>query len=368
MSTTRVQSVAVLWQMWSRKNSVTSLSSRAFSTSLMNPSTSILMSPSPMSLDCPNLWTSGSVQPDCSSIQKYTCKHVAQILNGKAIAEEIRSGIALEVKRMKESIGQVPGLAVILVGQRRESQTYVRNKKIGSEEVGIKFMLTTLSDNCTENEVCNALQSYNENPSVHGTILQLPLPRHLDEGKILGLLTLEKDVDGFHPVNIGNLAMLGREPLFIPCTAKGCIELLLRSGIEIMGKKAVVIGKSNVVGLPTSLLLQRHHATVTIIHPHTKNPDKIAREADILITAAGVPNLVCRSWLKPGAIVVDVGTTPVEDPKCEHGYRLIGDVCFEEASKVASAITPVPGGVGPMTVAMLLYNTLQSAKLSFKFT
>ncbi|CAI9768447.1 unnamed protein product [Fraxinus pennsylvanica] len=364
----KVQSVAVLWQIWSRKSFVTSSTLRAFSTSLINPSNSILMSPSLVSLDCPDTWTSGSVQSDRSSVQKYTSKHVAQILDGKVMAEEIRSGIALEVKRMKESIGQVPGLAVILVGQQRDSLTYVRNKKIGSEEVGIKFLMTMLPDNCTENEVCKALQSYSENPSVHGIILQLPLPRHLDEGKILGLLTLDKDVDGFHPVNIGNLAMLGREPLFIPCTPKGCIELLLRSGIDIKGKKAVVIGRSNIVGLPMSLLLQRHHATVTIIHAYTKNPDKVAHEADILITAAGVPNLVCRNWLKPGAIVVDVGTTPVEDPECEHGYRLIGDVCFEEASKVASAVTPVPGGVGPMTVAMLLHNTLESAKRAFKFS
>ncbi|KAL2541291.1 Bifunctional protein FolD 1 [Abeliophyllum distichum] len=368
MTKTRVQSVAALWQIWSMKSFVTSSKLKAFSTSLINPSNSILMSPSLVSLDCPDLWTCISMQSDHSSIQKYSSKHVAQIIDGKAIADEIRSGIALEVRRMKESIGQVPQLAVILVGQRRDSQTYVRNKKIGSEEVGIKFVMTTLPDNCTEYEVCNALQNYNENSSVHGIILQLPLPQHLDEGKILSLLSLEKDVDGFHPVNIGNLALLGREPLFIPCTPKGCIELLLRSGIEITGKKAVVIGRSNVVGLPMSLLLQRHHATVTIIHAYTRNPDKIAREADILITAAGVPNLVRGSWLKPGAIVVDVGTNPVEDPECEHGYRLMGDVCFEEASKIASAITPVPGGVGPMTVAMLLYNTLESAKCAFKFT
>ncbi|KAI3472960.1 hypothetical protein Pfo_030357 [Paulownia fortunei] len=269
---------------------------------------------------------------------------------------------------MKELIGQVPSLAVILVGQRRDSHTYVRNKIIASEEVGIKFKMIFLPENCTECEVCNALCRFNEDPSIHGILVQLPLPQHLDEAKILNVISLEKDVDGFHPLNIGNLAMQGMEPLFIPCTPKGCIELLLQSGIEIMGKKAVVIGRSNIVGLPTSLLLQRHHATVTVLHAFTKNPEKIAREADILVTAAGVPNLVRGSWLKPGAVIVDVGTNPVEDRRSEHGYRLIGDVCFKEATRIASAITPVPGGVGPMTVAMLLYNTLESAKRAFKFT
>lgn len=191
---------------------------------------------------------------------------------------------------------------------------------------------------------------------------------HMDEAKILNELSIEKDVDGFHPLNMGNLAMRGREPLFISCTPKGCIELLIRSGVEIMGKNAVVIGTSNIVGLPTSLLLQRHHATVNIVHEHTKHPEEITREADIVITAAGVPDLVRGSWLKPGAVVIDVGTFPVEDPSCEFGYRFLGDVCYEEAARVVSAITPVPGGVGPMTVAMLLYNTLDAAKRKYNFT
>jgi len=216
-------------------------------------------------------------------------------------------------------------------------------------------------------EVCEALLSINRNPSVHGILVQLPLPQHLDEEKILNLVNLEKDVDGFHPLNMGNLAMRGREPLFIPCTPKGCIELLVRSGVDIMGKKAVVIGRSNIVGLPASLLLQRHHATVSTVHALTNNPEQITREADIVVTAAGVPNLVRGTWLKPGAVVIDVGTYPIEDPTSEHGYRLIGDVCYEEAVMVASAITPVPGGVGPMTIAMLLFNTLNSAKRAFNF-
>ncbi|KAL8214844.1 hypothetical protein R6Q57_004293 [Mikania cordata] len=202
---------------------------------------------------------------------------------------------------------------------------------------------------------------FNVDPSFHGILVQLPLPQHLNEEKILDVLKLEKDVDGFHPMNMGNLAMRGREPLFIPCTPKGCVELLIRYGVEIMGKKAVVIGRSNIVGLPTSLLLQRHHATVTIVTALTSKPEEITREADILISGVGVPNMVRGSWVKPGAVVVDVGTYPIEDTSCVLGYRLIGDVCYEEASRVASLITPVPGGVGPMTIAMLLYNTIESA-------
>ncbi|KAL5539284.1 hypothetical protein UlMin_045375 [Ulmus minor] len=246
---------------------------------------------------------------------------------------------------MKESIGKVPGLAVIVVGERKDSQTYVRNKIIACEEVGILSVITELPDDCTENEVINALSSYNADPSLHGIL-------HLDVGKFLDVLSLEKDVDGFHPINIGNLAMRGREPL---------------SGVEIMGKKAVVIGRSNIVGLPASLLLQRHHATVSVVHAFTKYPERITGEADIVITAAGVPNLVRGNWIKPGAVVIDVGTNPVEDPSCELGYRLTGDVCYEEAVRVASAITPVPGGVGPMTIAMLLSNTLDAAKRAYNF-
>ncbi|KAI3474319.1 hypothetical protein Pfo_029107 [Paulownia fortunei] len=331
--------VAALWQICLRKSFLTAWTSRAFSNQ-------IIKSPSLLSLDLADSWSSASKQYDHSPIQESN-NWTAKIIDGKAIAGGIRSRIASEVSRMKELIGQVPSLAVILV------------------EVGIKFKMIFLPENCTECEVCNALCRFNEDPSIHGILVQLPLPQHLDEAKILNVISLEKDVDGFHPLNIGNLAMQGMEPLFIPCTPKGCIELLLQSGIEIMGKKAVVIGRSNIVGLPTSLLLQRHHATVTVLHAFTKNPEKIAREADILVTAAGVPNLVRGSWLKPGAVIVDVGTNPL---RSEHGYRLIGDICFKEATRIASAITPVPGGVGPMTVAMLLYNTLESAKRAFKFT
>ncbi|XP_058000203.1 bifunctional protein FolD 1, mitochondrial isoform X3 [Hevea brasiliensis] len=331
-------------------------------------STQILMSPqSLVSLDLPEIWTAAAdnLRPptslNCSNEQD------AVVIDGKLIAEDIRSTIATEVRRMKESIGKVPGLAVILVGQRRDSQTYVRNKIKACEEAGIKSLFHELPEDCPEDAVLSVVSSFNEDPTIHGILVQLPLPQHLDEVKILNALSLEKDVDGFHPMNMGNLAMRGREPLFIPCTPKGCIELLFRFGVEIMGKNAVVIGRSNVVGLPTSLLLQRYHATVSVVHALTNNPEEITSEADIVVTAAGVPNLVRSNWLKPGAVVIDVGTCPIEDPSSEFGYRLVGDVCHEEAVKVASAITPVPGGVGPMTIAMLLSNTLDSAKRAYEF-
>ncbi|CAI0544149.1 unnamed protein product [Linum tenue] len=329
-------------------------------------STQVLKSPlSLMSLDMPDIWAPPSPTDYCSpssSPCNFSGQETAAVIDGKSIAEEIRSAIAIEVSRMRRCIGKVPGLAVILVGQRRDSQTYVRNKINACEEVGIKSLFSELPEDCTEDAVVRELLRYNNDPSIHGVLVQLPLPKHLDEEKILNMVKLEKDVDGFHPVNIGNLAMRGREPLFVSCTPKGCIELLIRSGVEIMGKHAVVIGRSNIVGLPTSLLLQRHHATVTILHAFSKSPELTTREADIVVTAAGVPNLVRGDWLKPGAVVIDVGTCPIEDPSSEFGYRLVGDVCYEEAARVASAITPVPGGVGPMTIAMLLANTLDAAQ------
>ncbi|KAF6172700.1 hypothetical protein GIB67_042023 [Kingdonia uniflora] len=327
------------------------------------------ISPPILDVDFPDIWSKNHHQthPPRATLSAANRQNAA-LIDGKSMAEEIRSGISDEVRRMNTSIGKVPGLAVILVGERKDSQTYVRNKIKACEDVGIMSVMTELADNCAEDEVLNAVLSLNDNPSVHGILVQLPLPHHMDEEKILNAVSLDKDVDGFHPVNMGNLAMRGRMPLFIPCTPKGCIELLIRSGVEITRKKAVVIGRSNIVGLPTSLLLQRHHATVTTVHPFTKNPEEITRDADIVVSAAGVANLVRGSWIKPGAVVIDVGTNPVEDPNNEHGYSLTGDVCFEEAVTVASAITPVPGGVGPMTIAMLLSNTLDSAKRAYRFT
>ncbi|KAM3274852.1 hypothetical protein ACQJBY_043698 [Aegilops geniculata] len=286
----------------------------------------------------------------------------ATIIDGKSIAEDIRLQIAEEVLQMKNAVGHVPGLAVVLVGDRKDSQSYVRFKVKGCEEVGIKSLLAELPRNCTEDEVVDSVSRFNDDPSVHGVLVQLPLPQHMDEEKILNAISLDKDVDGFHPLNVGNLALRSRKPLFVSCAAKACLELLLQSGIDLMGKHVTIIGRSKVVGLPTSLLLQRHHATVSVIHAFTENPEEITRGSDIVISAAGVANLVRGSWLKQGAVVIDVGTNPVEDPASDFGYRLTGDVCFEEAVNVASAITPVPGGVGPVTIAMLLANTLDSAK------
>lgn len=291
----------------------------------------------------------------------------AKVIDGKAVAKQIRDEITTEVTRMKDAIGVIPGLAVILVGDRKDSATYVRNKKKACESVGIKSYEACLPEDTTEQEVLKCISGFNDDPSVHGILVQLPLPSHMEEQNILNAVSIEKDVDGFHPLNIGRLAMRDREPLFVPCTPKGCIELLHRYGVDIKGKRAVVIGRSNIVGMPAALLLQREDATISIVHSRTKNPEEITRQADIIISAVGQPNMVRGSWIKPGAVIIDVGINPVEDAKSARGYRLVGDVCYEEVIKVASAVTPVPGGVGPMTIAMLLSNTLTSAKRVHNF-
>ncbi|XP_057780625.1 bifunctional protein FolD 4, chloroplastic-like [Salvia miltiorrhiza] len=296
-----------------------------------------------------------------------TTEASAKVIDGKATAKEIREEIAAEISKMKESSGVVPGLAVILVGERKDSATYVRNKKKACDTVGIKSYEVHLAEDSSEQEVLEHISCFNDDPAVNGILVQLPLPSHMNEQNILNAVCIEKDVDGFSPLNIGRLAMRDREPLFVPCTPKGCIELLHRYGVPIKGKRAVVIGRSNIVGMPAALLLQREDATVTVVHSRTKNPEAITREADIVITAVGQPNMVRGSWIKPGAVVIDVGINPVEDASCSRGYRLVGDVCYEEASKIASAITPVPGGVGPMTIAMLLSNTLTAAKRAYNF-
>nr|GMD70988.1 protein LOW PSII ACCUMULATION 1, chloroplastic [Ipomoea batatas] len=289
--------------------------------------------------------------------------HQATVIDGKAIAQTIRSEIASEIKVMSEKYGQVPGLAVVIVGNRKDSQSYVNMKRKSCAEVGINSFDVNLPEDVPEAELISKVHELNANPDVHGILVQLPLPKHINEEKVLGEISLEKDVDGFHPLNIGKLAMKGRDPLFLPCTPKaGCLELLFRSGVTIKGKKAVVVGRSNIVGLPVSLLLLKEDATVTIVHSRTKDPENFIREADIVIAAAGQPMMIKGSWIKPGAAVIDVGTNAVDDPTKKSGYRLVGDVDFQEASKVAGCITPVPGGVGPLTVAMLLKNTLDGAK------
>ncbi|KAL5996069.1 Bifunctional protein FolD 2 [Asimina triloba] len=318
-------------------------------------------------------------------------KH-ATIIDGKAIAQTIRNEIAAEVRCLSEKYNKViqfylsssdchgldsavPGLAVVIVGTRKDSQSYVSMKRKACYELGIKSFDIDLPEEVSEAEVVKTVHELNDNPDVHdsriqnliyalwpGILVQLPLPKHINEEKVLTEINIEKDVDGFHPLNIGKLAMKGREPLFQPCTPKGCLELLSRTGVSVKGKKAVVVGRSNIVGLPVSLLLLKADATVTIVHSRTSDPECIIREADIVIAAAGQPMMIKGDWIKPGAAVIDVGTNAIDDPSRKSGYRLVGDVDFQEACKVAGWITPVPGGVGPMTVAMLLKNTLDGAK------
>jgi 5,10-methylene-tetrahydrofolate dehydrogenase/methenyl tetrahydrofolate cyclohydrolase len=286
----------------------------------------------------------------------------AKIIDGTAIAATIRGEIKAEVEAMQVKYGKVPGLATVLVGERRDSQSYVRMKKKACAEVGITSFGRDLPADISQQELLQVVRDLNANPDVHGILVQLPLPDHIDEEEILSAISLEKDVDGFHPINIGRLSMKRRDPLFVPCTPKGCIELLLRTGVEIEGKRAVVLGRSNIVGLPVSMLLLHRNATLTICHSRTKDLPGVVREADILVAAVGRAEMVRGDWVKPGAVVIDVGINSVDDPTRERGYRLVGDVAFDEVKEVASAITPVPGGVGPMTIAMLLRNTMDSAK------
>ncbi len=286
----------------------------------------------------------------------------AQLIDGKEIAATIRGEIKAEVEAMQARYGQIPGLATVLVGTRTDSQVYVRMKKRACAEVGITSFGHDLPADVSQVELLKVVQELNANPDVHGILVQLPLPDHIDEEEILAAISLEKDVDGFHPLNIGRLSMKRREPLFVPCTPKGCIELLNRTGVEIEGKRAVVLGRSNIVGLPVAMLLLHRNATLTICHSRTKDLPGVVREADILIAAVGRAEMVRGDWVKPGVVVIDVGVNRVDDPTREKGYRLAGDVAFDEVREVAAAITPVPGGVGPMTIAMLLRNTVDGAK------
>jgi methylenetetrahydrofolate dehydrogenase (NADP+)/methenyltetrahydrofolate cyclohydrolase len=286
----------------------------------------------------------------------------ARIIDGQAVAAEVRARVKEGVAALKEQTGCVPGLATVLVGDNPASETYVRMKGRACEEVGMRSIGHRLPATATQEEVESLVRSLNTDPSVHGILVQLPLPAHLNEEAILNAIGLEKDVDGFHPVNIGRLAMKGREPLFAPCTPAGVIVLLDAAGVKIEGARAVVVGRSNIVGLPVSFLLLGRNATVTICHSRTRDLPAVTREADILVAAIGRPEMIRGDWVKPGAVVIDVGVNRVDDPTEKRGYRLVGDVAFDEVKEVASAITPVPGGVGPMTIAMLLQNTLRAAQ------
>lgn len=284
----------------------------------------------------------------------------SKVIDGNAIATNVRKEIKSNLEKIQQEFGDQahkPGLAVLLVGDRKDSATYVRMKKKVATELGFFSLDAQLPENATEEEVIQKVREFNQNPKVHGILVQLPLPKHINEEAVLREVSLEKDVDGFHPINIGNLSMKGREPTFIPCTPKGCIELLDRSGIQIAGKNAVVLGRSNIVGIPVAMLLLHRNATVTICHSQTCDVKEKVQQADILIAACGQPEYVKGDWIKPGAVIIDVGINPVDDASKKTGYKLVGDVCYEEAIHVASHITPVPGGVGPMTIAMLMQNT-----------
>ncbi|MCA9865556.1 MAG: bifunctional methylenetetrahydrofolate dehydrogenase/methenyltetrahydrofolate cyclohydrolase FolD [Anaerolineales bacterium] len=287
----------------------------------------------------------------------------ASIIDGKAIAGTVREQVRQAVVQMKEDYGYTPGLATVLVGEDPASSTYVRSKRKTCEELGIRSIGHELPATATQTQVEQLVASLNADPNVNGILVQLPLPKHLNEEAVLNSISLEKDVDGFHPVNIGRLAMKGRDPLFIPCTPYGCIVLLEESGIPIRGAEAVVVGRSNIVGLPVAMLLQKRDATVTICHSRTRDLAEHIRRADIVIAAIGRTEMITGDMLKPGAAVIDVGINQKPDPTAKRGYRLVGDVDFESAKEVAGAITPVPGGVGPMTIAMLMKNTLRAAEI-----
>jgi 5,10-methylene-tetrahydrofolate dehydrogenase/methenyl tetrahydrofolate cyclohydrolase len=288
----------------------------------------------------------------------------ARIIDGKAIAAELRENIAIDIEKMIADGGPKPGLATVLVGDNPASHTYVRMKRKASAEVGIESYHNELPEDASQEEVEKLVEDLNADPKIHGILVQLPLPAGMDEESVLRKISIEKDVDGFHPLNIGRLAMKGREPLFVPCTPAGCITLLKKAGAQLEGAEAVVVGRSNIVGMPAALLLVKENATITICHSRTKDLSEVCRRADVLIAAIGRAEMIRGDWIKPGAYVIDVGVNRVDDATKKRGYRLVGDVAFDEAVEVAEAITPVPGGVGPMTIAGLLNNTLRSAKRS----
>ena len=285
----------------------------------------------------------------------------AQIIDGKQIALDVRAGVAEKVAALKAK-GITPCLAVVLVGENPASVSYVTGKRKALAEAGMADRSEVLPESTTEADLLALIEKLNRDDTVHGILVQLPLPKHINEDKIIMAISPEKDVDGFHPVNVGNL-VIGKKA-FLPCTPHGIIVLLERMGIETSGKHAVIIGRSNIVGKPVSLLLARKetNCTVTICHTGTKNMAEITRQADILIAASGHPHTVTSDMVKEGAVVIDVGVNRIPDSTKKSGFRLIGDCDFDDLKEKASYITPVPGGVGPMTIAMLMYNTLEAAE------
>ena len=287
----------------------------------------------------------------------------AELISGKEMAVSIREEIKERVTGLKED-GLTPGLAVVLLGEDPASQVYVRSKNKAATEAGIYSRQITMSEDTSEDELLGVVSGLNADPEIHGILVQLPLPDQIDETNVLSAIDPAKDVDGFHPVNVGRLAS-GDPNALAPCTPAGVVEMLLRSGNDPVGKHVVVVGRSSIVGRPMAALLLRKgpggNATVTVAHSRTPDLGAVTREADILIVAIGQPDLIRGDMVKPGAVVIDVGVNRVDDDTRERGYRLTGDVAFDEVKEVASAISPVPGGVGPMTIAMLLSNTLDAA-------
>jgi len=284
----------------------------------------------------------------------------AVLIDGKRIAEEIRDELVQKVILLKQK-GVIPGLAVILVGDNPASISYVTAKEKACAEIGMKSFETRMAENTSEETLLERIAECNRDPNVHGILVQLPLPRHIDEHRVIEAIDPNKDVDGFTPVNLGR--MLLDQPCFIPCTPFGIIELLKRSGVPTNGARAVVVGRSNIVGKPLANLFLRKsvNATVTVCHTGTRDLGSHVREADIVVACAGAPGLVSVDMIKPGACIIDVGVNRVPDSTKKKGYRLCGDVDFEGASQIAGWITPVPGGVGPMTITMLLSNTIDAA-------
>jgi len=287
----------------------------------------------------------------------------AQLIDGKLIAQQVRDEVAANVAKRAAAGKPKPTLATVLVGDRVDSATYVASKQKACAELGMGSVSHNLPEDVSQEVLEKLVKSLNDDKSVNGILVQLPLPSHLNEERVLQLVSIEKDVDGFSPINIGRLAQKGREPLFVPCTPYGCIYLLEKAGVQIEGANAVVLGRSNIVGMPAALLLIGKNATVTVCHSRTKDLPSVIRSADILIAAIGKTEFVRGDWVKPGAAVIDVGINSKPDATKKSGHRLVGDVNFDEAREVAGFITPVPGGVGPMTIAILMRNTARAAEI-----
>jgi len=283
----------------------------------------------------------------------------ATIIDGKTFAANLRADIGRKVAVLKEKHGLIPGLSVVLVGEDPASEVYVRNKGKATVEAGMNSNTYTLVENATHDEVMAKVQELNTDPAVHGILVQLPLPDQVNEDAIINAIDPDKDVDGFHTLNVGRLN--SGQNAMAPCTPVGCMVMLKEVHGDLTGKQAIVVGRSNIVGKPMAALLLKEHCTVTIAHSRTQDLAAECRRADIVIAAVGRPRMVKGDWIKPGATVIDVGINRIEDSSTKSGTRLVGDVDFDEGVKVAEAITPVPGGVGPMTIACLLKNTLTAA-------